>query len=156
MSENHCCQGVSRRRRRRRRRKRGEGESLPVCVCVHARYSKCIRTDTWHSPSLAAHIVESSLPVWAILHLSLLSLFFLLFPPFIFCPRLSAFFIPPSPCCFSSPPCPSNLILLFWISPTMVQDFCCPSRRGSRLVEVSRPIWARGWMDGSHECGIQL
>lgn len=142
--------------RRRKRGRGGEGESCPsVCACMRATVNVYVLTPGARPPSL--------LTLWRALCLSgpfFTSLsspsFFLLFPPFIFCPRLSAFFIPRFPHCFSSPPCSSNLILLFWISPTMVQDFCCPGRRGTRLAEVSRPIWARGWMDGLHECGIQL
>lgn len=59
---------------------------MSVCACVHARLGECMRTDTWRSPSLAAHIVEGSLPVWAILYLSFSHFFPFLLPPFIFCP----------------------------------------------------------------------
>lgn len=52
-----------------------------------------MRTDTWCSPSLAAHIVESSHPVWIFLYLSLFSP---LLHPSILCPLVSppsAFFL---------------------------------------------------------------
>lgn len=61
---------------------------MRMCERVHARLSECMRADTWRSH----HIVESSLPVWAVLYLSR-SLFSLLFPPSIFCPLLFAFFL---------------------------------------------------------------
>ncbi|MED6274797.1 hypothetical protein CHARACLAT_020057, partial [Characodon lateralis] len=95
--------------------------SARVCgyasTCVSARLDECMRADTWRSPSLAVHIVESSQPVWTVLYLSLFSL---LFYPSIFCPPLSAFF--PS-VIFCSSPCPYCLLLLFRSSFTMLRDF---------------------------------
>ena len=109
------------RRRRMRARELPVCLGLWVCVCVLVQLSECMRTDTWCSPSFAAHIVESSLAVWAVLYLSLFSL---LFPPSLFCPLLSAF--PPTLSFF---PSFYNLCFLFRISFTMLQDFYCLSRR---------------------------
>lgn len=137
---------------RKRRQRRGEYESereLPVClwfvcVCVHAQHAECMCTDTWCSPSLAAHIVESSLPVWAILYLSLS-----LTPTFPFYPFLLSFvFLPFSLCSFFPSPW-SYDFLLFRISLTMVQDFYSLGAYGAPLTKVSRMNGSRrvhGWM----------
>ena len=114
--------------------------------------SVCVLTPGARPPSL--------LTLWRALCLSgpfftSLSLSFpFLFPPSIFCPLLSALFFFCSTRCFSSSLCPYNLLLLFRISLTMVQDFYCLGRRGTRLTKVSRMNrggrmdgWMDGWMD---------
>lgn len=110
MRENTCC--------RSERGGGGKGRELPVCLCA---VGVCVCTDTCRSPSLAAHIVESSLLVWAVLFLST-------FSPF----TLPLHLVPLS-LRFSS--------LLYFSSslspPTMVQDFYRRGRRAALLTEVS-------------------
>lgn len=114
-----------------------------MCERVHARLSECMRADTWRSP----HIVESSLPVWAVLYLSLAPSF-----PFYSLPLSFVLFSLPSffPVFFFTSLCLYYLLslslFLFKLSLTMVQDFYCLGRRGNDWQRWVGWIGGDGWL----------
>lgn len=110
---------------------------MRMCERVHACLSECMRADTWRSH----HIVESSLPVWAVLYLSLAPSF-----PFYSLPLSFVLFSLPSffPVFFFTSLClllsPLSLFFLFKLSLTGLQDagFLLPRQTGEQLTKVSR------------------
>lgn len=145
--ESYCCQ------RARGGGRRGGGRAwerervacllvfvgMWMCERVHARLRECMCADTWHSP----HIVESFLPVCAVLHLSLLPSF-----PFYSLPLSFVLFTLP----FSSLHFVFSLFLLssfFFVSKislTMVQDFYCLDRRANDWQRWVGWIRGDGWI----------
>lgn len=116
---------------------------MRMCERVHARLSERMRADTWRSH----HIVESSLPVWAVLYLSLAPSF-----PFYSLPLSFVLFSLPSffPVFFFTSLClllsPLSLFFLFKLSLTMVQDFYCLGRRGNNWQRWVGWIGRDGWL----------
>lgn len=146
MGESYRCQ------RARRGGAGGRGErvacllvfvGMRMCERVHARLSECMRADTWRSH----HIVESSLPVWVVLYLSLAPSF-----PFYSLPLSFVLFSLPSffPVFFFTSLCLYYLLslslFLFKLSLTMVQDFYCLGRRGNDWQRWVGWIGRDGWL----------